>query len=114
MRGANYFEFGVGSPYYFGWYVDISLRNDKSIWWTLTFYWNETSWIIESRIEPGDDGPVILVAIPDRRAETIDAFVVELGEATSELVASAKTLACDIAAGLASASLPTNSDDCEI
>jgi hypothetical protein len=90
-RNDNYFEFGTGPAYAFDWYVDVSLRNGNSIWWELNVYWDASHWVIETRVEvPGEHGPNTLEEFPDRRAETIDEFIDQLGEATSELIASAR------------------------
>jgi hypothetical protein len=89
FRNQSYWQFNVGSPYIFQWYVDVALKNDKAIWWALDVHWDEEKWLIESRVEiPGDSYPNILKQFPDRTAITIDEFVHQLKEATSELLES--------------------------
>ena len=89
-RLQSYQEFGTGSPYTFQWYVDVALKNGNAIWWALDVEWDESKWIVGSRVElPGEYGPNILRRFPDRHAETVDGFVRQLAEATAELLASA-------------------------
>jgi len=90
FRNQSYWEFKVGSPYIFPWYVDVALTNEKAIWWALDVHWDEEKWFIESRVELlGDHGPNILKEFPNRTALTIDEFVDQLKEATSQLLESA-------------------------
>ena len=93
-KNHSYWEYGSGgSPYIFNWYVDVALKNGKAIWWALDVLWDEDKWIIESRVElPGDYGPNILKEFPDRCAETVDEFVRQLDEATSQLLGSAELI----------------------
>lgn len=98
-RNFSYFEFGSGSAYIFDWYVDIELQNGNSIWWKLELLWDESKWIVESRIEaPGDHGPNTLKEFASREAETIDDLIIQLEKATSELVDSANS--ADLTLGL--------------
>jgi hypothetical protein len=91
FRNQSYWEFKVGSPYIYQWYVDVALKNDKAIWWAVDVYWDEEKWFIESRVElPGNYGPNILKEFPKRAALTIDEFVDQLKEATSQLLESAE------------------------
>ena len=96
-KNQAYLEFGVSSPYLFNWYVDVSLKNGNSILWKLDVSWDESNWIIEASVElPGEYGPNTLREFPDRVAETIDEFVVQLAGATSELLESANLIQSQI------------------
>jgi hypothetical protein len=59
----------------------------------MDLYWDETNWVIESRVEvPGDHGPKTLKEFPDKHAETVNEFIAQLQAVTSEVVDSADTL----------------------
>lgn len=89
-RNDAHCEFGGGPAYVFDWYVDVLLKNGNAIWWTLDVQWDEANWSIESSVElPGEYGPSTLKKFPDRVAETIDEFIIQLKEATSQLLESA-------------------------
>ena len=89
-KNQSYWEFGNGSPYIFNWYVDVALKNGNAIWWALDVQWDENKWIIETRVElPSDYSPNILKEFPDRFAGTVDEFISELNEATTQLLESA-------------------------
>ena len=89
-KNQSYWEYGGGSPYVFNWYVDVALKNGNAIWWMLDVQWDEDKWIIESSVElPGKYGPNTLKEFPDRSAETVDEFVRQLDEATTQLLGSA-------------------------
>jgi len=92
-KNQSYWEFGSGSPYVFQWSVDVALKNGNAVWWALDVLWDENEWIIESRVElPGDYGPNTLKAFPDRCAQTVDEFVMQLDEATTQLLSSAELI----------------------
>ncbi|MEP7039264.1 MAG: hypothetical protein ABI891_13090 [Acidobacteriota bacterium] len=92
-KNQSYWEFGRGSPYIFNWYVDVALKNGNAIWWALDIQWVEEKWIIESCVElPGDYNPEILKEFPDRFAETVDEFIFQLNDATSQLLDSANLI----------------------
>ena len=96
-KNQSYWEFGSGSPYVFDWYVDVALKNGNAIWWMLDVQWDEKRWIIKSGVElPGKYGSNTLKGFPDRFAETIDEFIVQLNEATSQLLASADLIETQI------------------
>ena len=89
-KNQNHWEYGGGPPYVFDWYVDVLLKNGNSIWWKLDVQWDEDNWVIESSVElPGEYGPNTLKEFPDRLAETVDQFIAQLDEATSQLLESA-------------------------
>ena len=93
-KNQNCWEYGSGgSPYVFNWYVDVALKNGHAIWWTLDVLWDEDKWMIESRVElPGDYGPNTLKEFPAKSAETVDEFVRQLDEATTQLLGSAELI----------------------
>lgn len=93
-KNQSYGDYGSGgTPYVFNWYVDVALKNGNAIWWGLDVLWDEDKWIIESRVElPGDSGPNTLKEFPDRSAETIEEFVRQLDEATTQLLGSAELI----------------------
>ena len=90
-RNQSYWEYGrVGSPYIFNWYVDVALKNGNAIWWALDVQWDDANWIIESGVWiPGRHSSSLLKEFPDRAAETVDAFIKQLDEATTQLLSSA-------------------------
>lgn len=93
----SFSKFGVGSPYVFNWYVDVALKNGNAIWWALDVEWDEQKWIIESSVElPSDYSPAFLKKFPNRYAETIEEFVKQLSEATSDLIESADLIATQL------------------
>ena len=99
-RNQSYWEFGGGSPYIFQWYVDVALKNGNAIWWALDVDWDDDAWRIESRVElPSEHGPVILRELPDRHAETVDEFISQLAEATTELLDSATLIETQLSRG---------------
>jgi hypothetical protein len=90
FKNHSYWEFGTGSPYIYQWYVDVALKNGNAIWWAIDIEWDVDKWIVESRVElPSDRSPIILKRFPDRHAETVDEFVRQLAEATTQLLDSA-------------------------
>jgi hypothetical protein len=93
QRSYNHSEFGTEPAYVFDWYVDVELHNNKSVWWVMDVYWDESTWVIKSRVEvPGDNGPKTLTEFADKQAETINEFVAQLQIATSEVVESADVI----------------------
>jgi hypothetical protein len=77
-------------------YVDATLRNGKGICWWLEISWNENTWLVESHVAVSnliiDEGSNYLIRFKDKKAETLDGFVIVLEEATLELVQSADSI----------------------
>lgn len=93
-RNHSHHAFDRGSPYVFGWDVEVVLRGGVSaIWWSLDATWDNVRWIVESKVEAaGDPRPVTVKRFPDRHAETADEFARQLDAATAELVNSANLI----------------------
>jgi len=77
-------------------YVDAKLRTGKGIYWWLEVTWDENIWLVESSVNVTnliiDEGSNYLIRFKDKKAETLDEFIVVLEEATLELVKSADSI----------------------
>src|SRR4051812_9918494 len=93
-RNSNYFDYGrSGSPYLFDWYVDFTLVGGRSLAIFIEMSWDESTWILESRLETsGENGPVSLVDGPDRRASSIDDLIEALSTDTTGIIEAAKRI----------------------
>ena len=90
-RNSNYFDYGIGSPYLFNWYVDITLADDRSFAVIIELFWNDDEWFVESRIEtPGENGPHSLVEIPECHAIGIEDLIEALTDSTTYIIKAAK------------------------
>jgi hypothetical protein len=96
-RNHSHHAFDSGSPYIFGWVVDVFIRDNAAIWWSLDVTWDNVKWIIEAKVEvPADPGPITVKQFPERYAETVNEFVRELEEAGTELLNSADLIATQL------------------
>jgi hypothetical protein len=74
-------------------YVEADLEDEKVICWWIEVGWNREEWRIEPSVLVNDDqGQRVLRDFPEKRPKTIDDFTVELKEATSDLVAYARSM----------------------
>ena len=74
-------------------YSDAELRSGKGICWWLEVTWNEQHWLIRASVLVNDaQGQKIYKEFADRTPTTLDEFVVQLENATSDLVASYSTI----------------------
>jgi hypothetical protein len=68
-------------------YVDVELQNGMAVAWWLELNWNETKWMIESRVLMNDEqGQDVLKEFPSREAETLGDCINHLFAATSDLI----------------------------
>jgi hypothetical protein len=82
------------APYYgFEYYVDVLLRNDNESCWHMDVSWNEVKWVIETFVSiPGKDCSETIKEFPDRFADSVDEFIVELKAGTKQLVECAELI----------------------
>ena len=68
-------------------YVELELKNDKSLCWWLEVRWDDKNWFIDSRILLNDlEGQNTIHQFDERLVTTLDSFLLQLSEAIQELV----------------------------
>ena len=74
-------------------YVDAELNNGKAICWWLDAGWDGEHWVIETSILINDEqGQKVLKDLGRKTPRTLDDFMTQLKEATSNLIASVDTI----------------------
>lgn len=68
-------------------YVDLELKNGKSLCWWLEVSWSPENWLIDSRIMINDsEGQVTAHKFEDKTPTSFNDFLVQLAETMQELV----------------------------
>ncbi len=74
-------------------YVEAELEDGKVICWWLEVGWNREQWRIEPSVLVNDDhGQRVLKDFPATTLQTLDDFIGQLKEATSDLAAYARSM----------------------
>ena len=68
-------------------YVDLELKNDKSLCWWLEVRWNDLNWFVESSIILNDfEGQNVIYKFEEKFSTTFDSFLIQLSESIEQLI----------------------------
>ena len=74
-------------------YVEVQLKGGVAICWWLDISWRHRHWLIDAAVLVNDDdGQRVLKQFSDRTPRTLQDFIVELKEATTDLVEYARSM----------------------
>lgn len=95
VHGLTFRDYRVSGPTLEG-YVDAELRDGAAVAWLFDATQDGDRWVIGSSVVVGgerdDGGQVTVKHYPDKLADTVDDFIAQLRQTTTELAASVTSL----------------------
>ena len=74
-------------------YVEVELDEKTTLCWWLDVTWNNANWLIQSSVLLNNEaGQTRLKDFPSRMPTTVDDFINQMNEATSDLIAYAQSM----------------------